>query len=759
VCDGQGNPVLECMCGNVLRGRFNPAKPFFTARGSFWSNCTTELLASTTEADRQARTRNRCNGQGYESVALIPIRTGTTVHGLLQFNDRRKGRFTPHAIALLEQLAGSLANAIAHHQAAEAMRESESRFRQMAETIESVFWMSSADLKQILYVSPAYERIWGRTCDSLYHDPKSFVEAVHEEDRGRVIANLERSHFSAGKEFQIEYRIVRPDGAVRWIRDRGFPVRDEAGRLLRMVGIAEDATERKQAEAALEASEHRYRALFDAGNDALFLGEITPEGMPGRFVEVNELACQRLGYEREELLRKSALDIDPCLNAERIRSVGNQLRTRGDMLIQTEHATKDGRRIPVEVSGRLFEWEVRQMVLTIARKRLETQLRQAQKMEAIGQLAGGVAHDFNNILAATMLNLELLQTDTTLSAATRETLKELMVQAERAAGLTRQLLLFGRRSVMQVRALDVNEVIENLLKMLRRLIGEHINLDWRGKSQLPHVMADAGMLEQVVMNLVVNARDAMPKGGQLTLTTEALELQAEQIPANSTASPGRFVCLSVSDSGCGMDETVLKRIFEPFFTTKEPGKGTGLGLATVYGIVSQHRGCIVVESQAGQGSTFRVFLPVADKPISGGPSGQKRRVARGGSETILLVEDDVAVRTTTRAILRSWGYNVLEAENGVEALDVWRSRQQGVDLLLTDMVMPAGVSGLELAERLRAAKPELKVIISSGYSSELVRQGAAALEGIRYAPKPCPPAELAAAIRQCLDKPSAAGGD
>jgi CheY-like chemotaxis protein len=322
--------------------------------------------------------------------------------------------------------------------------------------------------------------------------------------------------------------------------------------------------------------------------------------------------------------------------------------------------------------------------------------------------------------------------------------------------LTRQLLLFSRRSVMQVQALDVNEVVENLLKMLRRLIGEHINLEWRSRSQLPQVMADVGMLEQVVMNLVVNARDAMAKGGQLVLATDSVQLQPEQarqIQAHPGARPGRFVCLSVTDTGSGMTQAVQKRIFEPFFTTKEAGKGTGLGLATVYGIVSQHQGWVTVESEVGKGSIFRVFLPVADKVVAGVSKNPKGELVRGGSETVLLVEDDAAVRKTTGGFLRRWGYQVLEAGNGPEALNVWQTHQREVDLLFTDMVMPAGVSGLELAERLRAAKPELKVIISSGYSTELLHHGAAVLEGVHYAPKPCPPADLAAAIRRCLDTP------
>jgi nitrogen-specific signal transduction histidine kinase/ActR/RegA family two-component response regulator len=386
------------------------------------------------------------------------------------------------------------------------------------------------------------------------------------------------------------------------------------------------------------------------------------------------------------------------------------------------------------------------------RKHLEAQLRQAQKLDAIGQLAGGVAHDFNNILAGIMMHLGLLQMTPDLNEEIRQALKDLDAQARRAASLTQQLLMFSRRSVLTVKPLDLNEVVANLLKMLRRLIGENIDLRFDGKSTLPLVAADTGMMEQVLMNLTVNARDAMPKGGRITISTSLADVEAARAAANPNSHPGRFVCLAVSDTGCGMDAATLKRLFEPFFTTKEAGKGTGLGLATVHGIVAQHKGWVEVDSQAGQGSTFRVYLPAVAESHLEAARTPKTEDVRRGKETILLVEDDPQVRRVIGQSLRALGYQVHEAGTGQEAMSLWQLHGAQVDLVLTDMVMPEDMTGLELTEQLQALKPGLKVIISSGYSAEIVHAGVPAKAGVFYLPKPYATKVLADLIRDCLDQ-------
>ncbi len=372
-------------------------------------------------------------------------------------------------------------------------------------------------------------------------------------------------------------------------------------------------------------------------------------------------------------------------------------------------------------------------------------------MEAVGQLAGGVAHDFNNILAASLLNLGLLQMDPTLSPEVRAALAELETGSHRAANLTRQLLMFSRRQHLEIRRIDLDEVLARLLQMLRRLIGENIEIVFSGGTTPHWIDADTGMIEQVIMNLCVNARDAMPLGGTLTLATREVEIDERRMKTNPEAGPGRFVTLTVIDTGCGMDDATLKRIFEPFFTTKEVGKGTGLGLATVHGIVRQHNGWIEVRSAVGQGSSFEVFLPAA-----AGPGVKESREAilpvAGGGETILLVEDDAAVRQTIRDCLRLYGYRILESDTGAVALERWEQEGGRIDLLFTDMIMPGGMTGLQLAERLRARKPALKVILASGYDPEIARPPDALLTGVHYLAKPFEGLTLAAAVRALLDE-------
>jgi PAS domain S-box-containing protein len=384
-------------------------------------------------------------------------------------------------------------------------------------------------------------------------------------------------------------------------------------------------------------------------------------------------------------------------------------------------------------------------------KRLESQLFQAQKMEAIGQLAGGVAHDFNNILAAILLQLGMIRMNPEVSSEIRKELEGIVHEANRAAHLTRQLLMFSRRSVIQAKRIDLADVIGNMVRMLRRLIGESIALDWRVK-EIPAVEADPGLIEQVVLNLCLNARDAMGTSGTLTLAVASVHFNAaaqQQYPERRT---GDFVRLTVSDTGCGMDEATLKRAFEPFFTTKEVGKGTGLGLATVHGIVSQHKGWVEVASTPGCGSSFDVYLPAAHDGPAPVRSQEEGTLARG-HETILLVEDEPVVRNTFAKCLRFLGYQVIEAQTGTEAIEVWKERGDSVDLILSDMAMPGGMSGLDLVEHLRRERPGLRAVISSGYSTAFLRQDPSTRADIVFLAKPFEPAILAAAVRRSLDAP------
>ena len=385
------------------------------------------------------------------------------------------------------------------------------------------------------------------------------------------------------------------------------------------------------------------------------------------------------------------------------------------------------------------------------RQRAEENYRQSQKMEAIGQLAGGVAHDFNNMLTVIRGYAQYLLADPTLDHKVRGPMQQIDGAAERAANLTRQLLAFSRKQVLQPDLLNLNEVIGIISKMLHRILGEDIALQIQSAPEGADVMADRSMIEQVLLNLVVNARDAMPRGGRLLVQTADVEFTAEAVSNNPRARAGKFVCLSVADSGCGIAPEVLPRIFEPFFTTKEVGKGTGLGLATVYGIVKQHEGWIEVESAVNQGTTFKLFFPASSIPAKPAfVSGQAAPVA-GGNELIFLVEDDPALRKLTRTVLQRYGYRVITAVSGADALKVWPEHATDIDLLITDMVMPDGVSGHDLAQRLQTQKTGLKVIYSSGYSLELADRDTVMQTGDHFLPKPYTPEKLATMIRDCLD--------
>jgi PAS domain S-box-containing protein len=382
---------------------------------------------------------------------------------------------------------------------------------------------------------------------------------------------------------------------------------------------------------------------------------------------------------------------------------------------------------------------------------LGEQLRQSQKMEAIGQLAGGVAHDFNNILTTIMMQADLAGLADSVPAETRELIQEIKVAAERAASLTGQLLAFSRRQVMQPRAVDLNRVVSNLGKMVQRIVGEDVGLRLQSSPRPVTARVDQGMIDQVLLNLVVNSRDAMPGGGRLVIETGERELSEAEAQGIPEASSGRYVWIRVTDTGCGIAEEQLSRIFEPFFTTKEPGKGTGLGLATVFGIVKQHGGFVEVRSKVGLGTAVEIDLPAVESGDRDEPAESIPQRAEGGSETILVVEDEPAVRRLTRIVLEGRGYRVIEAANGVEALRVWKERGSEVELLLTDMVMPEGVGGRELAEKLQAECPALRVIFTSGYSAEIAGRELSLGDGQNFLQKPFSPQRLLDAVRRSLD--------
>jgi two-component system cell cycle sensor histidine kinase/response regulator CckA len=513
-----------------------------------------------------------------------------------------------------------------------------------------------------------------------------------------------------------------------------------------------EMAERALAEKELIHSEERFAKAFQASPIPMAIQSLTTD----RFLDVNEAFLSVTGYRRLEIISHTPgelnLSPDPDaplllrlqLNEDRsVRHFECQLRTRSGEIRECV------------VSAEAFELGDEAVALVATQdvseqRKLENQLRHSQKLEAVGQFAAGVAHDFNNMLTVIQGHASIHLAANNLEKDITDSLTQVSLAAERAAALTRQLLTFSRKQIVQPRVLDVNAIVGNLHDMLRRLIGEHITLRCEYAAALPPIHADESNLEQVVVNLVVNARDAMPQGGDLLIRTAAVELDKAQAARHPHARPGHFVCLSLTDTGTGMDAETLSHIFEPFFTTKEVGKGSGLGLATVYGIVAQQGGWIEVASQVSEGTNLKIFLPVCEE-LADPTACPEDDELRGGDETILVVEDEPAVREIMTQVLRHHGYHVLEAADGPEAINMWSEKGSQVDLLVTDIVMPNGVKGNVLAHRLKADKADLKVIFSSGYSSDFATESSPLDERFSFLAKPYKPEVLVRAVRDCLD--------
>jgi PAS domain S-box-containing protein len=512
-----------------------------------------------------------------------------------------------------------------------------------------------------------------------------------------------------------------------------------------------EAQERRERQRAEERVRVQSSALEAVANGVM-LTDAT-----GKILFGNKAFCAMTGYALEEILGKKPGFLNSGKHdADFFRALWNTILTgrvwQGELINRRKDGTLYNEEMtitPIQRSnGEISHFIAVKQDIT-KRKLRKEQLHQARKMEAIGQLAGGIAHDFNNLLTVIHGNVQLVLTDESqLKEENRQCLQQVTDATERAADLTRQLLAFGRKQVVQFQPLNLNHVISSFTKMLKRVIGEHIVLQCCCAEELPSVNADVGMIEQILINLIVNARDAMPQGGSIVITTEAISIDAAYVETHPEAQPGEFVCITVGDTGAGIYPEYLPRIFEPFFTTKEAGKGTGFGLATVYGIVKQHRGWIEVSSQLGNGTTFKIFLPASACDAAKKPTRQVKVIPAGGHEKILLVEDDADVRIVTRSFLEGSGYKIWEASNGLEALNVWKTKASQIDLLLTDIIMPGGLNGWELADRLSGERPGLKVILMSGYNSDLAGK---TQPYNHILPKPFSLESLTETVRRCLD--------
>lgn len=682
------------------------------------------------------------------SLMLAPVRNRTKVIGILSIQSYAFQAYDQQDLSTLQALADHCGGALERIHAEQALHISEQRFHDLFEGSPDAIFVE--DFKgTVLDVNPAGCDLHGATREQLIG--KTMLDLVPPESREQAARNY--ALMVEGRLQQIEALSVGSDGRAAPVEVRANRI--EYGGAPALLLHVRDISERKRAEAALRSSEMLFHSVWENSVDGM---RLTDE--EGYIVAVNEPFCKLVGLSRDALEGKPLTVIyadseDPQTILEKYRQ--SFVERAMEKNVERRITLHNGKVVTLEKTSSFVELRG-QPTLSLglfrdmtAQKRLEEQLRQSQKMEAIGQLAGGVAHDFNNILTVIQGHASLLIAGAGLTGVSARSAQQIAQAAERASGLTRQLLTFGRRQFMQLKALDMNEVVGNMTKMLARLLGEDIALQISYFPQPAPIHADASMMEQVLLNLAVNARDAMPKGGQLAIKIVVVEVDARHVAQHHEAHMGRFVCLSAIDTGSGIAAQNLRRIFEPFFTTKEVGKGTGLGLATVYGIVKQHQGWVEVESELGRGAAFRVYLPCSAQVAEPAEAQPVQKDARGGSETILVVEDEAPVRELVCDLLAAHGYKILQAESGRKALDVWAQSKQHIDLLLTDLVMPDRMNGRELAERLWTERPSLKVIFTSGYSADVVGKDFMSRRGLNYLQKPYHPQKLAMMVRDCLD--------
>ena len=743
--------------------------------------------------------RQAVQAHAFGSVASVPMVHAGQVLGVVSFYSEQKGFFQEEEISLLEDLAGDLALALRSIEDQRQRRRAELRVtafayvgqrlsvaktaRQAAEVIMAVadqlvgldacaLDLYSAETDRLEYVLNQ-DTVGGQRvdCPAVYHHlpPSDRIRQVLKSGGQLILKDNPNAMLSDATPFGDT---SRPSASIMLVPIRDGPKiigilsvhsytpkaydQQSLDTLQALADHCGGALQRIRAQEALGESESNYRSLVEQFPDAVLIHR------DAKFVYANPAGLQLLrAGTAEQLIRRTVWDIIPPENQAAVRARIQQAAEGGRVPpLEQTILRLDGTSIAVEATSIPSIYRGQPAVQTVMRditdrRALEEQLRQAQKMEAVGQLAGGVAHDFNNLLAIIRGNADLLlMKPSRISADTSAGLTQIVAASERAANLTRQLLIFSRKQAMQSRPLLLNDVIAELTKMLKRLMGEHIDLQCRYSARLPHVQADAGMIEQALVNLAVNARDAMAHGGQLLITTESVSLDEEQARRLPDARPGEFACLTVSDTGTGIAPEHLPRIFEPFFTTKDPGKGTGLGLATVHGIVKQHQGWIEVSSKPGQGTTFRILLPAIAAPAQPAEAPPAEPEPPRGTETVLLVEDEYAVRLITRRVLEGHGYKVWEARTAPEALELWSVHSPEIALLLSDVVMPEGVTGRELAEQLQAAKPALKVILMSGYSAGEIGQDTEFIRrrGSYFLRKPCPSRLLLETVRRCLDE-------
>ena len=687
------------------------------------------ILISRVIGDARFLEQEWAREQQLVSFAGYPLVLEDRLVGLMSIYG--KNQMSEAVIQEMASVANGIALCIERKRSAEALDASEIKYRSVVENIKEVIFQTDRD-GLWTFLNPAWMEITGfKIRDSL---GTSFADYIHPDDRDRHREIIQEVIERRKSYCRDETRYVAADGTFRWMEVYAQPILNASEGVHGVTGTLSDITERKRAEAEIQKL-----AAF-------------PRFSPDPVMELaSDGTLTYVNHAAREMARQLKVEQPEAILPANAAAIAQECLRQGQSKLSQQ----------LQLNGRTLTWSFFPIIPSqvvhcygadsTERLNLEAQLRHAQKLESVGQLAAGVAHDFNNILTIIQGHSDRLVAQCEPTSPMVEPLRQVSAAAKRAASLTQQLLMFSRKQKMQPKVIDLNKVIGNMTKMLQRLLGDDITLESCCASTLPCIEADTGMMEQIIMNLSVNARDAMPRGGKLSIATATAAIDEAYAQHHPEARPGQFVHLIVTDTGTGMTPETLSRIFEPFFTTKEVGKGTGLGLATVYGIVKQHSGWIETKSELGIGTTFSIFIPSSSKSFETsferiGP----RPDIKGGHETILLVEDEPVLRELARVILKDYNYEVLEAASGIDALKVWEKHAGRIDLLLTDMVMPEGMTGRELAEELKTRKPDLKVVYTSGYSSD-VMGGDIGLRDTMFLQKPYPPPLLAKTVRDCLD--------
>ncbi len=639
---------------------------------------------------------------------------------------------------------------------AETILAREARYRLISRlTSDYVFQVDVAvdGSLRLSTVSDRYESDTGRSVEQA-RNPEQWARLVHPDDAAPFF-DLIRRLMAEGGTGEFEGRFFRADGTSRWVHVVAEVLRDSAtGRISSIVGAVADISARRQAEERLELLKY---SIDVAPHGAYW---IDPDG---RFVYVNQAGCEALGYSLDEMLNLSIFDVNPKATPARWAEVWETVKARGSSTLDSEHRRKDGSTFPVHLTQGYVKFGDREYCNGFAedltdrklaeaeRRKLESQLAQSQKMESVGRLAGGVAHDFNNMLGVILGHAELALGQLDRTHPLQGDLLEIQRAAERSADLTSQLLAFARRQTVAPRVLDINETVDGMLKMLRRLIGEDISLSWIPGKDIRKVKLDPSQINQILANLCVNARDAIDGVGTISIETETILVDAACCADHRDASPGSYVVLGVRDDGCGMTGEVIEHLFEPFFTTKGPREGTGLGLATVYGIVRQNGGFVTVHSEPGRGAAFRVCFPEYRGKIGSVPTVEAGAMAQPGKETVLLVEDEPAILKVATRMLERLGYEVLPAGTPGAAIRIADEHPGAIHLLMADVVMPE-MNGRDLAKRLLACYPSMKRLFMSGYTADVIAHRGVLDEGVHFIQKPFSSASLSVKVREALDR-------